>query len=274
VKYEVAVKDLEDGDPAKDPEGFGYRTLVTASWSKAASGTPEVARGMALMKQSDCFNCHAAEQQVLGPALVEIAKKYRGQPGAVQTCRGPRDQGSSGVWGQLPMLPHPQHTADEVNMMVTWILSLEPGAGAPALLRGSSGEIVAPKDSDTGFGVLEASYTDLGREEAGPLTSKATLRVRSRRVEAEQADEVAGPQQMGGGSASGKKFIGAIADGHNLRFARLNLAGSPKVTCRLLPQVPAESSSSAPVQKRDRFSGAWKRSPPVAGSNGWSCPLR
>jgi cytochrome c len=86
VKYEVAVKDLEDGDPAKDPEGFGYRTLVTASWSKAASGTPEVARGMALMKQSDCFNCHAAEQQVLGPALVEIAKKYRGQPGA---CRPP-----------------------------------------------------------------------------------------------------------------------------------------------------------------------------------------
>jgi cytochrome c len=87
------------------------------------------------------------------------------------------------------MLPHPQHTADEVNMMVTWILSLEPGAGAPALLRGSSGEILAPKDAEIGFGVLEASYTDLGREEAGPLTSKATIRVRSRRVEAEQADE-------------------------------------------------------------------------------------
>ena len=95
-------------------------------------------------------------------------------------------------------------------MMVTWILSLEPGAGAPALIRGGAGELMAPKDDTLGFGVLEASYTDLGREGASPLSGKATIRVRSRRVEAEHADEISGPQQLGGAQASGKKFLGVM----------------------------------------------------------------
>ena len=43
----------------------------------------------------------------------------------------------------------------------------------------------------------------------------------------------AGPQILGGGKASGKKFLGAIADGHHVRFASLNLSTSASVTCRV-----------------------------------------
>jgi cytochrome c len=233
VKYQIGIQDVEDGDSSKSEDAFTATTLLTASWSKAADGAPEIDRGMALMKQSDCFNCHAAEQQVLGPPLVEIAKKYRGQPAAVDTAVERVIKGSTGVWGQLPMLPHPQHSADEVHMMVKWIMSLEPGGGAPALARGTSGEVTAPADEAIRFALLEASYTDQGRAPAGSLTGKAVVRLRSRRLEAEQADEITGPQTLGGGSASGKKFVGSTADGHTLRFTGLKLDGVTSLTCRV-----------------------------------------
>ena len=33
-------------------------------------------------------------------------------------------QGGSGNWGKIPMMPHPNLTNDELNVMVRWILSL------------------------------------------------------------------------------------------------------------------------------------------------------
>jgi cytochrome c len=58
------------------------------------------------MKQSDCFNCHAAEQKIIGPSLMEIAAKYRGQSGALEASIKRVREGSTNVWGPIPMLPH------------------------------------------------------------------------------------------------------------------------------------------------------------------------
>jgi cytochrome c len=130
------------------------------------------------------------------------------------------------------MLPHAQHTADEVHMMVRWIFALEKGKGSPALTRGLEGEVVAPKSDSTRLCILDASFTDAGRAPALPLTGSATVKLRSRRLEAEQADTITGPQTLGAGNAGGKKMLGATAHGHTLKFAGLNLADTGAVTLR------------------------------------------
>jgi cytochrome c len=236
IDYELVVHDTEDGDSSAKGDEFSIRTLVSAAWKKgdAAYGETEIDRGLALMKQSDCFNCHTAEQPLVGPPLVEIAKKYRGQAGALDASVNRVIKGSTGIWGQVPMLPHGQHTADEVHMMVQWIYTLERGKGAPTMLRGLRGQIVAPQKNETTRScTLDASYTDAGRGAAAPLTGTATIHLRHPCVEAENNDGQSGPQTLGANSAGGKKMLGAIADGQHVRFANVNLAQMSKVIARV-----------------------------------------
>jgi cytochrome c len=183
------------------------------------------------MKSSDCFNCHQVEQKIIGPSYMEIADRYRGQPAAVDAAVKRVREGSTNVWGQVPMLPHPQHTTDEVTIMLRWVFGLEKGKGGTVLARGLTGEIAAPKDGQSGSFVLEATYTDAGRPPAGNLSGKATVALRSRRVEAESG-EVQGPKINGDGKAGGKKVLGSINDKHFVKFSSINLADVGGFTAR------------------------------------------
>ena len=80
--------------------------------------------------------------------------------------------GSTGVWGPVPMLPHPQHTADELHIMLTWVFGLEKGKGGPAVSRGLTGQIPVAKSDKRGDFLLSKPLTlDLGRPPAGNLKS-------------------------------------------------------------------------------------------------------
>jgi cytochrome c len=184
---------------------------------KAAANDP----GLSLMRQSDCYNCHAAETPLVGPSFVAIADKYRNQAGAEDLLNKKVRLGGSGVWGQVPMLAHPQHTEDEVAIMLRAVLAHEKGKGGPTITRGLEGRLTAPKDNKPGTLLLEAVVTDAGAGAAGPLTGKASVRVRHRKLEAESA-EVTGGKNAGKGVSSTKH-------GATLKFAGLNLAGTKTV---------------------------------------------
>ncbi len=231
VAFKLSVTDAEDGTSTEKAEDFAARTVVTAEWQRA-DGKVDLPPGQLRMKGSDCFACHAVEQQIVGPALVAIADKYRGQEGAAAATIQRIIKGSTGVWGQVPMLPHPQHTADEVAMMVQWIFSLQKGAGGPAMVRGLSGEILVPTEAMVRTGVLEATYTDLGRAPAGTTSTKTIIRLLARRIEAESAEAVDGGKVNDQDGASGKQSLKILATG-TLRFPSLNLSDSASVTCRV-----------------------------------------
>ena len=233
IKFSLKVHDAEDGDSTEKPAEMGFRTLVSTAWKGRDGKSAPPEPGFALMKQSDCFNCHTVEQRLVGPALMEVAAKYRGQAGAENATVQRVIHGSTGVWGQVGMLPHPQHTEDEVHQMVQWVFSLEAGKNSTGLVRGLTGEVPVPKNDKSAACVLEAYYTDAGRPPAGALTGKASLTLRSRRIEAEAADEIHGPSSMQNGSASGKKMVGSISDKNYLRFTQLNLADTPTITFRV-----------------------------------------
>lgn len=224
VAYRVTVNDQEDGTSADKAAEFSARTLVSSAFLRADGKAAPAEPGFALMKASDCFNCHAIDVKVIGPALTEIAAKYRGQPSALDASVQRVRNGSTKVWGEVPMLPHPQHTTDEVTIMVRWIYSLEKGKGGPALTRGLTGEVMAPKEDKPGSFRLEATYVDAGRAPAGALSGKTSVVLRARQMEAEQAD-VQGPKKMG-------NVIGAIDHGHHVRFAQINLADVGGLTVR------------------------------------------
>jgi len=131
------------------------------------------------------------------------------------------------------MLAHEQLTADQVQLMVRWIYSLEPGRVGLDLVRGLVGKVSVPDDLDNRIGILEANYTDAGRGLVGTLVGKTTVKLRSRRVEAEAGIEPGGVAVLGAGHASGKKLIRANADGGTLRYSSLDLSDAVSVTCRV-----------------------------------------
>jgi cytochrome c len=226
VRYAVEVRDAEDGTSQRDDELMDSRVYVEARWIRADGKEAVDDPGLALMKQSDCFNCHAVDTKIVGPPYLEVAAKYRGQEGALATSVERVLKGSSKVWGDVPMLAHPGLTTDQVQQMVRWVFALEPGKTGAGLVRGLQGEIPAPKDDQLRGVTLETTYIDRGRGPAGSLIGRSSLRLRHRRLEAERADEILGPKVQGGS-------LGSIDHGHSLRFAGLNLSDSTKVTVRV-----------------------------------------
>ncbi len=230
VLWKVRVQDTEDGDSLANQDSFGARTLVSTSWLKGDRAN--LPPGLSLMKQSDCFNCHAVEQKIVGPSLMDIAGKYRAQAGAEDVSVDRVRKGSTNIWGPLPMLPHPQHSIDELHQMVRYIFSLEPGQGSPGLTRALAGEAAAPADPDITSAVLDASFTDAGRDAVPAIVGQTSITLRSRRIEAEQATGISGAAIQDVEGASGKKAIGGIGHLHSLKFSGIPLDQSGAITCR------------------------------------------
>jgi cytochrome c len=190
--------------------------------------------GLRRMKSSDCFNCHAVDQKRVGPPLLDVANKYRNREGSLEASIERVMKGSTGAWGKIPMIPHSHHTVEEVREMVSWIYSLEP-SGLVRVFGGFVAEIpVDPKDETSpGYYRLEATYTDRGAGSIPPLSASVVTLLRQRRVEAESADEILGPQVLGSGTAGGGQFVGAINHGHTLRFRDIAMDDVGSVTLRV-----------------------------------------
>jgi cytochrome c len=92
--------------------------------------SPANEKGLELIGASDCTTCHrldkASSGAAIGPAYSEVAAKYA--PAADSTVTRLVQKimkGGTGVWGQVPMTPHPALAEADVKEMVTYILSLK-----------------------------------------------------------------------------------------------------------------------------------------------------
>src|SRR5882672_4210409 len=87
-------------------------------------------KGLELIGASDCTTCHrlnkASSGASIGPAYSEVAAKY--SPAADTTVDRIVKKiisGGSGVWGTVPMTPHPSVPEADVREMVKYILALK-----------------------------------------------------------------------------------------------------------------------------------------------------
>jgi cytochrome c len=90
----------------------------------AAAATPGK-DGKALIEASDCRTCHQDAAKVIGPAYMDVAKKYPNTPANVKMLAGKVIAGGKGVWGEIPMTAHPNLKPEDAEAMVSYILSMK-----------------------------------------------------------------------------------------------------------------------------------------------------
>lgn len=114
---------------AKAPEAAPAKTAVVkeAAPAKPVADTDnaDVKKGEALISKSDCFACHKVQDKVLGPSYKDVANKYEKTNANIDYLANKIKTGGSGVWGAVPMSPHPALSDDDAKAMVQYILSLK-----------------------------------------------------------------------------------------------------------------------------------------------------
>lgn len=101
------------------------KPTVTAS-ATDISTDPNYQKGLDLVAKSDCLTCHKINEKATGPAYNEVAKKYAGAADTtIQNLAGKIIKGGAGVWGTVPMTPHPQVAQADAEQMVKYILLLK-----------------------------------------------------------------------------------------------------------------------------------------------------
>jgi len=89
-------------------------------------GTPALANdGQALATKNACLACHQIDKKLVGPALKDIAAKYKGDKTAEAKLVKKVKEGGKGVWGDIPMPPNPQVSDADIKTIVQWMLTLK-----------------------------------------------------------------------------------------------------------------------------------------------------
>src|SRR5688500_16947010 len=171
----------------------GFDKIEIAQGHLSADAFAQHARGKKLMDNSDCKSCHIADRKSVGPMYVEIAKKYKDDPKAVDYLSKKIINGGGGVWGETVMAAHPQLPAKDVEEMVHYILSLGEQEVIKSLPVKGTYTAAIPKDvSDKGVVIMRAAYTDKGANGIEPVTSEKTMMLRSANFSASTADKTDG----------------------------------------------------------------------------------
>ncbi|PRY39252.1 cytochrome c [Spirosoma oryzae] len=229
VAYQVSVADKEDGSLASGkimPKQVQVRSLYQQAGASPDAGhqfaeTSYLGTGKTLIDGSDCKGCHFTDKKSIGPAFVDVSKRYKGDPNAVASLSGKIIKGGGGVWGDAIMTAHPQLSTSDAQEMVKYILTLaNKPAVAPSLpIKGT----ITPGKDETGSLVLRASYKDKGANGLPAQTTEQTLLLRN-------------PTLLMGGSDSQSKGVMlykmgqvpvaiVMASGTYVQFNKLDLTG-------------------------------------------------
>ena len=108
------------------PAGSPATTAAVVPTKPAAvDNSADIKKGEALISKSDCLACHKIDAKLLGPSYKDVAAKYPNNAATIAQLAGKIKSGGSGVWGAIPMSPHPALSDDDAKAMVRYIMSLK-----------------------------------------------------------------------------------------------------------------------------------------------------
>ena len=98
--------------------------LVAAA---ASLSTPAAlaADAQQLLKDKACLACHIIDKKLVGPSYKEVAAKYRSRKDAEAYLVAKIKEGSTGVWGPVPMPPNGTVGDDEAKTLAKYILTIK-----------------------------------------------------------------------------------------------------------------------------------------------------
>ncbi len=99
-------------------------TLIEEPKQEEAKLTP-LEEGKSLVEGADCLACHKVNEKMIAPAYEEVAAKYENTPENIDALAEKIIQGSSGVWGNVPMAAHPGLSKENAKLMASYVLSLK-----------------------------------------------------------------------------------------------------------------------------------------------------
>ena len=101
------------------------KTSIALAAAAAALLAVPAQASMELAQKKSCMACHATDKKLVGPAYKDVAAKYKGDKTAEAKLAEKVVKGGVGTWGQVPMPPNPQVSADEAKQLATWVLTIK-----------------------------------------------------------------------------------------------------------------------------------------------------
>lgn len=232
LSYTVDVKDNEDKAIDKKNVQVTLKYIPKVADTQPLMGHQQIGSfdlGKTLMASSDCKACHQIAKKSVGPAFMDVSKKYAGDKTAVAKLANKVITGGGGVWGDHAMNAHPQLSREDATEIVKYVLSLSvqqpdkklPAQGAITLNEHSG------KDTQGRY-ILTASYTDQGGA-ITPLMGRDVVVLRPNKVVAGQVDEVSNMDRQG-------QRLGAIHNRSYFVLKNIDLKGVEQLTYRLSSQ--------------------------------------
>jgi len=100
-------------------------TLIAESPAKSGVKSMTTTEGLALAQKSNCLACHSLDKKVIGPAWMDVSRKYRGVDGIEERLVVKVSTGGYGNWGNMPMPAlAPDVKEKDIRTLVKFILGL------------------------------------------------------------------------------------------------------------------------------------------------------
>jgi len=259
VRYAVRVTDREDGS-LRSGTIPASRVSVTAQYNK--DGAPAGGAGSAqetgrrLIEGSDCLACHQLNRKSIGPAYVDVARKYKDSTVAARLVRKIRE-GGSGVWGNVAMPAHPALTDEQASAMVAYIMSLadRPTSGPSLPVRGTYSPPAGSGDSPKGVTVLRAAYTDRGANGMPAITKEKEIILRSRNVVVAGGELSEGVSKGADTELPGQDITVVRRSGSFVRLKQLDMTGVTGVVFVVLAPARFQAAGGKVEVRLDSATG-------------------
>src|SRR5882672_7671071 len=99
--------------------------LSAAAVFAFAGGSALAADAQQLLKEKACLSCHTVDKKLVGPGYKEVAEKYKSRKDAEAYLAKKIKEGSTGVWGPIPMPPNGTVDDDDAKTLAKYILTLK-----------------------------------------------------------------------------------------------------------------------------------------------------
>ncbi|HEY6242242.1 MAG TPA: c-type cytochrome [Burkholderiales bacterium] len=99
--------------------------LSAAALFTFASGTALAADAQQLLKEKACLSCHTLDTKLVGPAYKDVAAKYKSRADAEAYLSKKIREGSTGVWGPIPMPPNGTVGDADAKTLAKYILTVK-----------------------------------------------------------------------------------------------------------------------------------------------------
>ena len=235
IEYQIDVSDKEDGTLKAGsinanevainfdyaPEGFDL--IEIAQNHRSTDEWTTFSKGQNLIAKSDCKSCHMLDKKSVGPAYIDVAKRYAGNAKEQERIAKKIITGGAGVWGDHAMSAHPQVTDADAALMVKYIIGLAGSKSATKSIatNGSFREDVPAGDNGRGGYLLRVAYKDKGSSGIGSLTTEKIIALRNPTLDPEKAEVARGTQLM----TTPSRSFNIIADNSYIGYRQLDLTG-------------------------------------------------